>query len=192
MSSMSVVGMSPDGVILSRIGITVPHRVAVMIPAHNDQDAELLQALQQKRLFLLRGHIPPGSSFRGAVAPVVAPDAGATNQVVQDLRGQVEALQLELQAKKAEIAKLEALVPKQDIMSALEKMQRSLESLQAGGVVLGGSTAMNSGFLDEAPPMFIPVAKRDDIKADFEIKAQEGTSDLESAKGALKSMRQKK
>jgi len=199
--NMTVVGMNPDGVVLERLGITISYRTAVLIQQHQTNDPELQQALQERRLFSLGGHMPPGSSFKGATASVAQPNASISNQLVSDLRAQVDTLQATVRDKDAQILRLEGLLAQQalanPLLETLSKMQATLSNIESKGIsmVSGGPLQVSqqtttSGF-DEVP-MFIPSAKRNDIKADFEVQSKESSTDISSAKGALKNLKKDK
>lgn len=186
---VTVVGLDTSTVVLLDIGMDVPHRVVVTVPADRATlSKDLWRAISQRRLFQLHA----GPATQAPVRPVVPPMASDAWQ------NKCRALEAENAQLRSRVAELEAhvcpVVPTSDPTGKLDEI---LALLRSGGTVVAvgqapAARAEQKGVVEVDVPAFIPTEiKPKDIEgrmAEVQSETSEATN-LGSAASALRKFR---
>lgn len=186
---VTVVGLDTSTVVLLDIGMDVPHRVVVTVPADRATvSKDLWRAISQRRLFQLHA----GPATQAPVRPVAPPVASDAWQ------SKCRVLEAENAQLRSRVAELEAhvcpVVPTSDSTGKLDEILALLHSGKA--VVTAGQApaarAEQRGVVEVDVPAFIPTEiKPKDIEgrmAEVQSETSEATN-LGSAASALRKFR---
>lgn len=190
---VTVVGLDTSTVVLLDIGMDVPHRVVVTVPADRATvSKDLWRAISQRRLFQLHA----GPATQAPVRPIAPPAAS------NEWQTRCRALEAENAQLRARVAELEALnrpapSPAAPEADATGKLDEILALLRSGKTVVAAgqapaARAEQRGVVEVDVPAFIPT----EIKPkDFEGRMTEvqttssEASGLGSAASALRKLR---
>lgn len=193
---VTVVGLDVSTTVLYDIGMDVPHRQVVTIPANKaTMSKDLWRAISQRRVFQLHA----GSVSQGPVRPTVAPSPPA--EVWQDKCRQLEAENAQLREAVARMEQDRQPAPVVVQAAPDERLDQILNLLKAGVPVAAAAPGQSVRTVAPAQPTVVDVDVPAFIPTEIKPKGIEGriaevqaeTSDranLGSAADALRKMRQ--
>jgi len=195
---VTVVGLDVTTTILYDIGMDVPHRQVVTIPANRATvSKDLWRAISQRRVFQLHG----GSVSQGPVRPTVAPAPNV--EVWQDKCRQLEAENAKLREMVATLEQALQTPPAPPPPPQDDRIDQILTLLRSGVPVMaanpaastssGRTTSVGFGVVEVDVPAFIPTEiKPKGIEgrlAEVQSETSENSS-LGTAADALRKLRQ--
>ena len=205
---VTVIGLVQGGCHLEDIRTTVPHRIAIQIPAHlAERSQSLVEALQQRQVMRLGSatvvakDLPStqlNTSLRGrGIAPQVTGGGPRPEIAMPSPSDEREMLVLELEASRAECRRLQVL--NESLQSNINTMvqqlgviQRTLEALALRQGPL--SPPPFSGGLPQSDvgiPRYIPSTTLEAAEVRITAAESTSTSNVDEAVAALRTLRGK-
>lgn len=193
---VTVVGLDTSTVVLFDIGMDVPHRVVVTVPADRATvSKDLWRAISQRRLFQLHA----GPTTQAPVRPVAPPASPnewqARCRLLETENARLRARVVELEALSGSVVASPPVVPEVDPTGKLDEilaLLRSGKTVVAAGQVPAARSEQRGVVVEVDVPAFIPAEiKPKDIEGritEVQSETSEATN-LGSAASALRKFR---